>query len=90
MSEVFKFKNETEILIHQELGRRSVNAVTLFNSLLKKPTISIEQVMTFCSISYKAANDLVKEFVRLNILTETTGQSRNRFFKMKKYLDIFS
>jgi hypothetical protein len=37
----------------------------------------------------KSANDLVKDFVKIDILEETTGQSRNRFFRIKPYLEIF-
>lgn len=90
LSDILNFKTEAERLIHNEIGRRSATADILLNALLKNPTTSIEQVMDICSVSYKAANDLVKEFVRLDILKESTGQVRNRLFKMQKYLDIFA
>ena len=89
LSKVLKFKEETENQIRDTFGRRASNAVILFHNLLKRPTTSIEQVMDKCNLSYKSANDLVKDFVKNDILEETTGQSRNRFFRMKPYLEIF-
>jgi Fic family protein len=89
LSKVLKFKEETENQIRDTFGRRASNAVILFHNLLKRPTTSIEQVMGKCNLSYKSANDLVKDFVKIDILEETTGQSRNRFFRMKPYLEIF-
>ena len=89
LSQVIKFKEETENQIRTHFGRRASNAVILFHNLLKRPATSIEQVMRICEVSYKSANDLVKDFVKIGILEETTGQSRNRFFRMKPYLDIF-
>ena len=89
LSKVLKFKEETENQIRDTFGRRASNAVILFHNLLKRPATSIEQVMEKCGLSYKSANDLVKDFVKNDILEETTGQSRNRFFRMKPYLEIF-
>ena len=89
LSKVLKFKDETENLIRSNFGRRSSSAITLLHSLLHNPTISIEQVINICDVSYKSANDLVKDFVQFNILTETTGKNRNRFFRMERYLEVF-
>ena len=90
LSKILKFKEDTENTIRSIFGRRASNGVILFHSLLEKPAVSIESVMEKCSLSYKSANDLVKDFVKENILEETTGHSRNRFFRMKPYLDIFN
>ena len=37
----------------------------------------------------KVANDLVNDFVKAEIIEEITGQSRNRIFGFRKYLDLF-
>lgn len=41
------------------------------------------------NLSYKAANDLVAQMVEHKIITEMTGQNRNRIFVFHTYLSIF-
>ena len=43
----------------------------------------------FVDGSYKAANDLVLDFVNEGILKEMTGRSRNRVFVFEQYLNLF-
>ena len=40
-------------------------------------------------LSKKAANDLVQVFVEKGILTEITGQQRNRLFGFHEYVRLF-
>lgn len=78
---------ETHAIIH--MGKRSKNAMTLLHALFKNPVIRIRQVQEITSLSAKAANDLIKEFVYHNILVEVTGYRRNRIFVFKHYLKLF-
>lgn len=41
-------------------------------------------------ISYPTANNLVNKFAELKILTEKTGQQRNRAFNYTDYLEVLS
>lgn len=45
--------------------------------------------MHVCDLSYKAANDIVKQLCTDGYLVETTGQSRNRLFQFKQHTDLF-
>ncbi len=78
---------ETHAIIH--MGKRSKNAMILLHALFKNPVIRIRQVQEITSLSAKAANDLIKEFVCHNILVEVTGYRRNRIFVFKHYLKLF-
>lgn len=73
-----------------ELGKRSANAMILLSRLFKSPIVDVKQVSEFIGVSYKAANDLVSDFEKLEILQELTGQTRNRVFIFNRYVTLFA
>jgi Fic family protein len=75
-------------LVAAELSN-SPTAHVLLESLLEQPSMSVRQVEQHIGRSYTAANQLVAQFERLGLLTEVTGQSRNRRYHYKPYLDLF-
>lgn len=89
LSKVLKLKARIESRVNKKFGRRSNSAMVLVNYLFKHPIVEVREVQKVTRLSYKAANDLVSEFVKEKILVETTGQSRNRMFSFDKYLDLF-
>lgn len=89
LSDVLKLKSDLETMIMKQFGRRSHTAVTLLQALFHNPFVTVEQAAKTCSISYKAANDLIALMVEHKILAEMTGQSRNRIFVFQTYLSIF-
>jgi len=90
LSEVIQLKNDLESQINSGFGRRSNSALTLLNILFQNPATTIVNAAKKCSLSYKAANDLVKLMQEKKMVEEMTGQSRNRIFIFKPYLDIFN
>lgn len=89
LSRVIQLKNDLESQINSGFGRRSNSALLLLNILFRDPVTTIENAAKRCSLSYKAANDLVRIMHEKSIVEEMTGQSRNRIFIFKPYLDIF-
>jgi Fic family protein len=89
LSKILELKLSIEALIADKFGRRSSNAQLLLRSMFNDPFIRIKDIEAICSISSKAANDLVQVFVSENILREFTGQSRNRIFVFDKYMALF-
>lgn len=71
------------------LGKRTKQALILFNELFKKPIISNIDAVTITGHSVKSANNLISTFVELGILVETTGLARNRIYVFKEYLNMF-
>lgn len=89
LSKVLKYKEETEEAIRKSFGRRSTHAIMLLHALMKSPYTTVEEASKTCSLSYKAANDLVKKMHLDGYIEETTGQSRNRLYVLQSYLKLF-
>ena len=90
LSKVIQLKNDLEFKINSSFGRRSNSVLTLLNILFQSPVTTIDNAAKKCLVSYKAANDLVRIILERKMVDEMTGQSRNRIFIFKSYLDIFS
>lgn len=89
LQKVLVLKEKLEVRINSDFGRKSSNAISLLNHLFKHPIVEVREVQAAIKVSYKAANDLVNDFVEAKILKESTGQSRNRLFSFDKYLELF-
>ena len=89
LSAIIKLKAELETLLHEKAGRRGASALNLLTALFKMPIISVKNAEDICSLSTKAANDLVNLFVEEGILKEISGKTRNRLFVFNPYLELF-
>lgn len=73
------------------LGRAAGNGLRLLDHLYERPIITVTEVQKIIDAkSYQAANTLVARLVRLGILSEITGNSRNRAFRYDAYVRLFS
>ncbi|WP_424192533.1 Fic family protein [Ampullimonas aquatilis] len=90
LSKILELKARIESNLPSYFGRRSISAQGLLNALFQHPAVTVEDVQTYCGLSYKAANDLVATMCRHEILQEITGQSRNRVFMFSAYLAVFN
>lgn len=72
-----------------QLGRKVPQARILLLHLFSDPIVSVNDVAAKLGIRYETANNLVADFEKLGILTEMTGHSRNRLFRMSEYVDLF-
>ncbi len=52
--------------------------------------IKVQDIQELTQVSYPAANQLMKKFIEQGLLTEVTGQARNRQFRYGSYIDLFS
>lgn len=75
-------------LIH-ELGRGAANGLKLLESLYKRPIFSVAQVADLLEMSTQAANNLTDKLVKLGLVTEITGNKRNRVFRYSAYVALF-
>lgn len=89
LSEVLKLKEQIENRLYDTAGRRTDTALVLFRRLFEEPFIRVKQVEGICSLSTKAANDLVSLFVQQGILKKISGQTRYRLFLFEPYLNLF-
>ena len=89
LSNILELKAGIENKIASDFGKKGMNANLLLQYLFIKPVIHVKQVQEHLGISYKAANQLVSDFVEADILKEVTGNGRNRVFSFTGYIKLF-
>ena len=72
-----------------DLGKRAANARNLLNVLYRKPIVSASAIETALSVSTPTANALIRDFERLGLLKEISGQLRGRTYVFDRYLNLF-
>ncbi len=77
-------------LIVDEFGRVAQNGMRVLEHLYQRPYIRVQDIEKLTQVSFPAANNLMNKFVEHDLLTEVTGQSRNRQFRYGSYIDLFS
>lgn len=90
MEEVLALQKNLEATVKNEFGRRAHTGLLLLDHLYQQPYVTPDMASKLCKLSYKAGNELVAAMADKGILREITGQSRNRIFLFKPYLDIFT
>lgn len=85
---IISLRNQCEKKI-LTLGRKSKLAQEFLHHLYKKPIVDSQDVQQELSINLSTALRLIEDFIRLGILTEITGQKRNRVFAFRKYVRLF-
>ncbi len=85
---ILALRTEHEVLIGDRLGKRSGSGHKLLSRLFQQPVISVTQVAQVIGMTYPPANDLVERFVECGLLSEVTGQKRNRFYRYQPYIDL--
>ena len=86
---ILNLREQHRLAITENLGRAAANGYRALEHLYQHPIVSVKEVQELIGTTYPAANDLVTKFVESNILTEITGQARNRKFMYQSYIDLF-
>jgi Fic family protein len=71
------------------LGKRVPNARAALGVLYRRPMIAALELGQQIGVSVPTAQSLVKDLIRLKILTEITGQGRGRVYAFGAYLSLF-
>lgn len=90
LSEVIALKGRIETEVTNELGKRSHTALNLLNELIRNPMVTKTEAQRICSLSKKAASDLVNIFHERGYLREITGNQRNQVFLFDPYIKLFA
>jgi Fic family protein len=72
------------------LGKRVPNARKLLNLLYSRPFVTSSDIEHSLGVSQPTAGMLIRDFTRLEILVEITGQPRWRAYVFNRYLALFS
>ena len=76
--------------IIDQLGRVAGNGLKVHESLFRFPLVSVNPVSELLGTSFTSANRLIERLVEIGILTEATGNARNRVFHYTQYIGLFS
>lgn len=77
-------------LITEHFGRVAANGLKVLERLYATPIIKVQDIVNLTKVSFPAANNLMNKFVAHGLLTEITGQARNRLFRYTPYIELFS
>ncbi len=77
-------------LIAKNFGRVAGNAMQVLETLYQHPFIKVQDIIELTKVTYPAANQLMNKFVDHGLLTEVTGQARNRQFRYGAYIELFN
>ena len=86
---LLKERIEREVLPRFSV-RRQDNAQQLMRHLYRKPVIDVKTVTESFGITPHTAGSLIEDMVSYGVLTEITGQRRNRLFVFREYLALFT
>jgi Fic family protein len=85
---ILALKQEHELVIERELGRRAGSGRKLLEHLFRRPVVNVGMVASLLGSTFPPASELVTTFANLGLLTELTGQKRNRFFRYTPYVEL--
>ncbi len=86
---IIKLKENIETKKLVKLGKRTSLGKQVADYLYTHPVVTVNALLEEFNITKPTANAIVREFVKLKILTEQTGYKRNRIFIFKDYMDLF-
>jgi len=90
LKDILSLKEDLSLNRITALVKKTKTAQRFLDVLFGQPVITAAQVSRALTLSPKAANDLLRDFVELRILREATGQKRNRRFEFTEYLQILN
>ena len=86
---ILALREKHRLLITENLGRAAGNGHRLLEHLYEHPIVAVSDVQRLTGTTYPTANNLVARMVDNLILSEFTGQTRNRMFQYQSYIDLF-
>jgi Fic family protein len=72
------------------LGRGTANGLKLLESLYQRPIFTVATVSDLLGVSSQAANTLTDRLMELELVSEITGNKRNRVFRYDSYVALFT
>jgi Fic family protein len=87
---ILALREHHRTVIADRLGRAAGNGHHVLEYLFQHPIISISEIVDLLGVTYAAANHLVARLTTVGVLTEITGQTRNRRFRYNPYIELFA
>lgn len=86
---VLTLRESVRTTMTEKLDRSVGNGHRTLEYLFEHPVVSVKDVQSLLSITYQGANDFVAKLVKLGVVKEFTGQTRNRKFIFAEYVNLF-
>lgn len=87
--EIVNLREQHRELVRAKVRRGTAKALKLLENLYQRPVLNVKGASELVGLSFANANNLIETFVALGLLTEMTGNLRNRLFSYSPYLDLF-
>lgn len=87
---IVELRGAHQALIIDGFGRVAANGLKVLEPLYSRPLITVNDIAQMTGTSFTAANQLMQKFVAHGLLSEITGQARNRRFRYDAYIDLFT
>lgn len=89
LRKIIKLKNDCESKRIKKLGKKMHSAQTLLDHLFSNPIVRPTEVSEVTGLSLVSSYKLIEDLEKLKILTEITGDQRNRVYAFREYFLIF-
>lgn len=80
--------HNANVSVIEKLGRSSKTALRLFAYLEVNPIIDIQKTANTLGTSFKTISESVRRLCEIGILTQYSGERRNRTFSYAAYIDV--
>lgn len=91
LEKIIDLRKKYEMIIEQGMGvRRQKLAKELLRQLFSQPVVTIRDIESMLSVTFPTASALAKDFENFGLFVEKTGQSKDRIFYLRDYLNLFS
>ena len=87
---IVELRESHRAVIVDRFGRVAANGLKVLESLYSRPIITVNNIAQITETSFTAANQLMQKFVSYEMLSEITGQTRNRRFRYDEYIALFA
>ena len=87
---ILQLREEHRGAITTRMARGAANGHKVLERLFDRPILSVNDVREITGITFAAANNIVSRLVELGILSEMTGNARNRRFSYAPYIALFT
>ena len=86
---ILALREEHRRMITDNFGRTAANGLRVLEHIYEYPIVSVSDIQRLTGTTFTAANNLVARITDCGILHEFTGQTRNRRFIYRDYIDLF-
>ena len=87
---ILHLREQHRTAITEQLGRAAGNGHKVLESLFDRPILAVNDARKLTGTTYPAANSLVSRLVELGVLSEMTGNTRNRRYRYAPYIALFN